>query len=127
MAGEVWIVYKADEMDAPGWEARQLMPGGGITDILEENWSSEAVPTLPKPGDRTTAIAGTVCADSSLFQGIKPYPALQYAADLTLPSLLCARSHNSRVPTHAISPCKFTPFPDFSQPTIENWGRRWGM
>lgn len=53
MTGRIWIVYKAEEIDAPGWEERQLMPGGGITDILEENWSSEKVPTLPKPGDRT--------------------------------------------------------------------------
>lgn len=53
MANEVWIVYKAEDMDAPGWEERQLMPRASLTDILWENWSGEQNPTLPKPGDRT--------------------------------------------------------------------------
>ena len=40
MAKKIWIVYKAETMSAPGWEERQLMPRGGLTDILWENWSN---------------------------------------------------------------------------------------
>lgn len=53
MATEVWIVYKAEDMDAPGWEERKIMPRGSLTDILWENWSSEKNLKLPQPGDRT--------------------------------------------------------------------------
>lgn len=35
---ETWIVFKTKDMSAQGWEARQLMPSGGMTDILAENW-----------------------------------------------------------------------------------------
>lgn len=52
MAKKIWIVYKAETMSAPGWEERQLMPRGGLTDILWENWSWEENPILPQPGDR---------------------------------------------------------------------------
>jgi len=40
MTKKIWIVYKAETMSAPGWEERQLMPRGGLTDILWENWSN---------------------------------------------------------------------------------------
>ncbi|MCC3421129.1 MAG: hypothetical protein JGK28_25280 [Microcoleus sp. PH2017_07_MST_O_A] len=53
MAKKIWIVYKAETMSDPGWEERQLMPRGGLTDILWENWSWEENPILPQPGDRT--------------------------------------------------------------------------
>jgi hypothetical protein len=49
---ETWIVYKADSMSDQGWEDRQLMPGGGLTDILEENWDWGNHP-LPEIGSRT--------------------------------------------------------------------------
>ena len=53
MAGTTWIVYKAESKDAPQWEERKLMPSGGLTDILWENWSYEENPKIPQPGDRT--------------------------------------------------------------------------
>lgn len=46
-----WIVYKADDSSAEGWEQRLLMPSSGLTDILEENWDSSD--RLPQIGDRT--------------------------------------------------------------------------
>ena len=51
-SNETWIIYKAAD-DAPGWEQRQLMPSGGLTDILSEelNYSGE----LPQVGDRVRA------------------------------------------------------------------------
>ncbi|NER29090.1 MAG: hypothetical protein F6J89_16000 [Symploca sp. SIO1C4] len=45
-----WIVYKAENMDAPGWESRKLLPGGGLTDILWEEWRSSGI--MPAIGDR---------------------------------------------------------------------------
>ena len=47
---ETWIVYKTETMSAPGWENRQLLPAGSITDILSEEWDSSS--HLPKIGDR---------------------------------------------------------------------------
>jgi hypothetical protein len=45
-----WIVFKADNMSAPGWEERKLLPSGGLTDILWENWDSSG--SLPQVGFR---------------------------------------------------------------------------
>lgn len=50
---ETWIVYKTQTMDAPGWEHRQLMPSGGLTDLLSEEWDSSG--RLPAVGDRVRA------------------------------------------------------------------------
>jgi len=47
---ETWIVYKALAMSAPGWEERKLLPGGSLTDILWENWSSSG--RIPNIGER---------------------------------------------------------------------------
>lgn len=47
---ETWIIYKANQMDAVGWEERCLMPGGSLTEILWENWDSSGI--LPKVGER---------------------------------------------------------------------------
>lgn len=55
MTTETWIVYKAEDMSEYGWEERMLMPDQSLTDILEENWSAEENPTIPKIGDRTSA------------------------------------------------------------------------
>ena len=55
MTVETWIVYKTENMSDPGWEERMLMPRNSLTNILEENWSSQENPKLPKPGDRTHA------------------------------------------------------------------------
>lgn len=51
MATKTWIVYKAESMSSHGWEERRLMPSGGLTDILWENWNSSG--DLPELGDRT--------------------------------------------------------------------------
>lgn len=47
---ETWIVYKAENMSAHGWEDRMLMPSEGLTDILHEEWWSDG--DVPKVGDR---------------------------------------------------------------------------
>ena len=47
---ETWIVYKAESMDAQGWEDRMLMPSEGLTDIIHEEWWSSG--DTPKVGDR---------------------------------------------------------------------------
>ncbi|MBC6480883.1 MAG: hypothetical protein EBE86_003295 [Hormoscilla sp. GUM202] len=47
---ETWIIYKAETMDDPEWEKRQLMPSGSLTDILWENWDYSG--KLPAVGDR---------------------------------------------------------------------------
>lgn len=47
---ETWIVFKADGMSAPGWEERKLLPSGGLTDILWENWDFSG--KLPQVGER---------------------------------------------------------------------------
>ena len=49
MTSEIWIIYQTLG-DAHGWENRQLMPDGDLTDILAEelNFSRE----LPEVGDR---------------------------------------------------------------------------
>ena len=55
MTTETWIVYKTESMSDGDWEERMLMPRQSLTDILEENWSAEENPTIPKIGDRTRA------------------------------------------------------------------------
>lgn len=52
MNSRTWIVYKAEDADAEGWFDRRLMPGGGLTDVLEENWDWSSHP-LPEIGSRT--------------------------------------------------------------------------
>ena len=47
---ETWIVYKTETMSASGWEERQLLPFGSITDILCEEWDSSG--QLPTVGSR---------------------------------------------------------------------------
>ncbi|TAF98921.1 MAG: hypothetical protein EAZ45_19070, partial [Oscillatoriales cyanobacterium] len=47
---ETWIVYKTESMSAEGWRERKLMPDGGLTDILSEEWDSSG--KLPQIGDR---------------------------------------------------------------------------
>lgn len=47
---ETWIVYKTESMSAEGWRERRLMPDGGLTDILSEEWDSSG--KLPQIGDR---------------------------------------------------------------------------
>ncbi len=51
---ETWILYKATSGSAPGWETRKLLPSGGLTDILSEEWDWTGGP-LPQVGDRLQA------------------------------------------------------------------------
>lgn len=51
-----WIVYKVDQMDAPGWESRMLMPSEALTDILHEEWSTTET-LIPTVGDRPRVYA----------------------------------------------------------------------
>ena len=53
MTKKIWIVYKTESMSAPGWEERQLMPRGGLTNILWENWTWEENPEIPQVGEKT--------------------------------------------------------------------------
>ena len=53
MAKKIWMVYKTESMRAPGWEQRQLMPRGSLTNILWENWTWEENPEIPQVGDKT--------------------------------------------------------------------------
>lgn len=48
---KTWIVYKAESMDAEGWEQRRLMPSNAGTEILWENWDFSG--KMPQIGDRT--------------------------------------------------------------------------
>lgn len=50
MKSKTLIQYRADNLSAPGWEERRLMPGGGLTSLLWEviDYSGR----LPSPGDR---------------------------------------------------------------------------
>ena len=57
---ETWIVFKANNMNSPGWEERQLMPSGNLTDILWENWDYSG--QLPQVGDR---IRDYACIDTA--------------------------------------------------------------
>jgi len=57
---ETWIVFKADESNGPGWESRQLLPSGNLTDILWENWDYSG--QLPAVGDRVRDYA---CLDAT--------------------------------------------------------------
>lgn len=47
---ETWIIYKAESGNSPGWEDRTLMPSGGLTDILAEEWDWSGV--MPQVGER---------------------------------------------------------------------------
>lgn len=47
---ETWIVYKTESMSAEGWRDRKLIPNGGLTDILAEEWDCSG--KLPQIGDR---------------------------------------------------------------------------
>ena len=47
---ETWIVYKTESLSAEGREERQLMPDGGLTDILATEWDFSG--KLPQIGDR---------------------------------------------------------------------------
>ena len=51
---ETWIIYKA-ESDAHGWFERRLIPNGGLTDIIAEEWDYSGRP--PKVGDRVREYA----------------------------------------------------------------------
>lgn len=62
-----WIVFKADNMSAPGWEERKLLPSGGLTDILWENWSSSG--HLPKVGDRVREYTNLEDPDNGVTHG----------------------------------------------------------
>jgi hypothetical protein len=62
-----WIVFKADNMSAPGWEERKLLPSGGLTDILWENWDSSG--RLPQVGDRTREYAALEEDSDSITHG----------------------------------------------------------
>ena len=46
-----YIIFKTETADAKGWEERQLLPGGGLTDVLGEYYDSSDRP-LPQPGYR---------------------------------------------------------------------------
>ena len=50
MTSETWIVYKSTTPSAHGWENRQLMPNGDLTNILAEEWDYSG--RLPQVGDR---------------------------------------------------------------------------
>lgn len=47
---ETWIIFKTESLSAEGWEERQLMPIGGLTDILATEWDFSG--KLPQIGER---------------------------------------------------------------------------
>jgi|GEM_PF-5398283 len=69
--GETWIVFKADEMSSPGWEARRLMPSGNLMDILWENWDYGG--QLPPVGERVR--------DYALFGAVEPEDGVTHGRD----------------------------------------------
>jgi len=46
-----YIIFKTETADAEGWDDRQLMPNGSLTDILAEYYDASQRP-LPQPGYR---------------------------------------------------------------------------
>jgi hypothetical protein len=46
-----YIIFKTETADAEGWDNRQLMPSGSLTDILAEYYDASQRP-LPQPGYR---------------------------------------------------------------------------
>ena len=61
---ETWIVFKARDMNSSGWEKRQLMPSGNLTEILWENWDYSG--QLPSIGDRVRDYA---CLETTVPAG----------------------------------------------------------
>ncbi len=53
---ETWVIYKAADLNAQGWETRSLS-NGGLTQILaeEHDWTDQ----LPQVGDRSALEAST--------------------------------------------------------------------
>ncbi len=66
---ETWIVFKADGMSAPGWEERQLLPSGALTDILAEEWDNSGQPKLPHVGDRVRDYANLADPGNGVTHG----------------------------------------------------------
>jgi len=50
MGIEAWILYRTESAGDQGWEQRKLLPGGGLTDLLSESWSSSG--RMPHIGER---------------------------------------------------------------------------
>lgn len=64
---ETWIVYKVESMSAEGWKERKLMPSGGLTDILTEEWDSSG--RLPQIGDRLREYANPQDPENGITHG----------------------------------------------------------
>jgi len=64
---EIWIVYKAETMSAPGWEERKLLPSEGLTDILSEEWDSSG--QLPNLGSRIREYTNLEDPDNGITHG----------------------------------------------------------
>ena len=64
---ETWIVFKTDDMSTPGWESRKLMPSGGLTDLLAENWDNSG--KLPQVGDRVREYTNLEDPDNGVTHG----------------------------------------------------------
>jgi len=65
---ETWIVYKTESASDPGWEERKLMPGGGLTSILWENWNWSGN-DLPEIGARVRDYANLEDPDNGVTHG----------------------------------------------------------
>ncbi len=52
---ETWIIYKTESGNSLGWENRKLMPSGGLTDILAEEWDWSGA--MPQVGERVREYA----------------------------------------------------------------------
>lgn len=64
---ETWIVYKVESMSAEGWRERKLMPSGGLTEMLTEEWDCSG--KLPQIGDRVREYVNLEDPDNGITHG----------------------------------------------------------
>jgi len=64
---ETWIVYKVESMSAEGWRERKLMPSGGLTEMLTEEWDFSG--KLPQIGDRVREYTNLQDPDNGITHG----------------------------------------------------------
>lgn len=62
MSKQTWIIYKSEPDQDHDWESRQLLPDGGLTDILKEEWSYSPDYAV-SPGDRPRQFADITDTD----------------------------------------------------------------
>lgn len=66
-SNRTWIVYKTESMSAEGWEARKLLPAGGLTNILWETWDYSG--RMPQPGERIREYANLADPGNGVTHG----------------------------------------------------------